>query len=254
MLPATQPKNEKTDFAQAGQLEFLISRVKAAWMQTRGGLGRKLAFLLMLAMASGLGLPWSPRQGSSPLNYAPLPAVLPPPAQAVADFDGDRLPDRVELVSNGSHKNIHVTLSSHWAPSLHFSSETQQPGSIYAEDIDRDSDNDLVWVSDQQAAHTALWLNNGIGELERVSEPAAYAAEIKRLVAGGNRNGSLASSVSGRLRATVTGGFHLPALFDRHILEVSLSASLKTHRRSRAAMLSPCVSRYLKRGPPSFLS
>lgn len=223
-------------------------------MQTRGGLRRKLALLLILAMASGLGLPWSPRQESSSLNRAPLPMLLSPPVQAVADFDGDRLPDRAELVSNGFHKNIQLTFSSHWVPSLHFSPETQQPGSIYAEDIDRDSDNDLIWVSGVQPSHTALWLNNGIGELARVSDPAAYATEIKRLVAGGSRSGSLASSVSGRPRATATSGFYLPALSDDRLPEVPCSASLKSHRRSRAIALSPCVSRYPKRGPPSFLS
>jgi hypothetical protein len=223
-------------------------------MQTRGGLGRKLALLLILAMASGLGLPLSPRQESSSLNRAPLPILLPLPAQAVADFDGDRLPDRAELVSNGFHKNIQLRFSSHWAPSLRFSSETQQPGSIYAEDIDRDSDNDLIWVSGAQPSHTALWLNNGIGKLARVSDPATYATEINRLVAGGSRNGSLASSVSGRPRATETSGFYLPALSGNHLPEAPRGASPKISRRGCAAVLSPCVSRYPKRGPPSFLS
>src|SRR5215470_9457729 len=136
----------------------------AVYMQTRGGLRRKLAHLLMVATAAGLGFPWSPRQESSSLNHAPLPRSLTLPAQAVADFDGDRLPDRAELVSEGFQKNIQLTFSSHRAPSLHFSSETLQPGSIYVEDIDCDSDDDLIWVSDGQATYTTLWLNNGIGE------------------------------------------------------------------------------------------
>lgn len=222
-------------------------------MRTRGGLRKKLALVLILAMASGPGLPWCPHQESSSLDRAPLPMLLPPPAQAVADFDGDRLPDRAELVSKGFHKNIQLTFSSHRAPSLRFFSETQQPGSIYADDIDRDSDNDLIWVSGGQSSHTALWLNNGIGELARVSDPAAYATEIKRLVAGGSRNGSLASSVSGRPRATATSGFYLPALFDNHLSESPRGASPKISRRGCAVPLSPCVSRYPKRGPPSSL-
>jgi hypothetical protein len=223
-------------------------------MQTRGGLRRKLAFLLMLATASGLGLPWSPPQRTSSFDRASLPMLLPLPAQAVADFDGDCLPDLAELVSNGSNKNIQLTFSSRSARSLHFSSETQQPGSIYVEDIDRDRDNDLIWVSDWQPSHTALWLNNGIGELSRVSDPGAYATEIKRLVAGGGRNGSLALSVSERLRATETSGFYIPALADNHLPEIPHSTLPKSSDRSRAAALSPCVSRYPKRGPPSFLS
>ena len=222
----------------------------AVYMQTRGGLRIKLAHLLMLATAAGLGLPWSPRQETSSLNHAPLSMPLTLPAQAVADFDGDRLPDRAELVSNGLQKNIQLTFSSHWAPSLHFSTDTQQPGSIYAEDIDRDSDDDLIWVSDGRSAHTALWLNNGIGELARVSDPSAYATEIKRLVAGGSGNGSLASSSSGRLSATAASGFYLPAQPDDHLPEAPYSTSLKNPRRGCSAALSPCVSRYPKRGPP----
>ena len=223
-------------------------------MQTRGGLRRKLAFLLMLATASGLGLPWSPPQRTSSFDRASLPMLFPLPAQAVADFDGDCLPDRADLVSNGSNKNIQLTFSSRWAPSLHFSSETQQPGSIYVEDIDHDSDNDLIWVSDWQPSHTALWLNNGIGELSRVSDPGAYATEIKRLVAGGGQNGSLATSVGEPLRATETSGFYIPALADNHLPEIPHSTSPNSSGRSLAAALSPCVSRYPKRGPPSFLS
>jgi hypothetical protein len=179
---------------------------------------------------------------------------LPLPAQAVTDFDGDRLPDRAELVSDGFQKIIQLTFSSHWALSLHFSSETQQRGSIYAEDIDRDSDEDLIWVSDQQPTHTVLWLNNGIGELARVSNPATYATEIKRLVAGASRNGSLASFVNGRLKAIATSGFNLLALLDDHLPEAPHYTSPKSHRRDLVVALSPCVSRYPKRGPPSFLS
>jgi len=226
-------------------------------MRTRGGFKRKLVLLLTLAVStttSGALLPQIPHGEQGALTQAPLPLAFPFPTQAVADFDGDCLPDRAELVSNGFRKNIHLRLSSPWTMSLHFSSETQQPGSIYAEDIDRDSDNDLIWVSDQQAAHTALWLNNGIGELARVSETATYDAEIKRLVAGGSRNGSLASSVNGGLRATASNAFYLLALPANHLPEVPPSASLKSHCRSRAAALSPCISRYPKRGPPSFLS
>jgi len=208
----------------------------------------------MLATAAVLCLPWSPRQESSPLNRAPLPIPLTLPAQAVADFDGDRLPDRAELVSDGFQKSIQLTFSSRRAPSLHFSFESLQPGSIYTEDIDRDSDDDLIWVSDGQSAHTALWLNNGIGELARVSDPSAYATEIKSLVDGESRNGSLSSSASGRLRATAASGFHLPALHDDHLSEAPHFTSLKSPRRGCEAALSPCISRYPKRGPPSFFS
>ena len=206
----------------------------------------------MLAIPSALGLPWNPWRESSSLNFA-QPMLLPLPTQAVADFDGDRLPDRAELISDGFQKNIQFTFSSHLEPSLRFSSETQRPGSIYAEDIDRDSDEDLIWVSDGQSAQSALWLNNGVGELARVINPAAYDNEIKRMVAGGSRNGYLVSFDTGRPRATVTSGFYLPTLTDGPLPEALHSSSLKNPRRSCVAVSSSCISRYPKRGPPSFL-
>ena len=221
-------------------------------MQTSDDLRRKLALLLMLAIVSWPGLPWSPRQESSFPNRAPLPMLFPFSTQAVADLDGDRLPDRAELISEGFQKNIQLTFSSHWAPSLHFSSEIPQPGSIYAEDIDRDSDDDLIWVSEGQPAHSAIWLNNGTGDLARVSDTAAYAIEIKRLVAGGSHNGPLASSVSGQLRATATIGFNLLSLPDDHLPETPHSTSLKSSRRDCGAVISSCAFRYPKRGPPLF--
>jgi hypothetical protein len=223
-------------------------------MKTGSGLRRKLALLLMLATASGCGFLWSPPQEPSSQRRAPLPAVPQLTAQAIADFDGDHLPDRAELVSNDLQKGIRLMLSSRQASSLRFSSETEQPGSIYAEDIDHDSDEDLVWVSDQQPTHTAIWLNNGIGGLARVSNPAAYATEIKCLIASGSRNGSLASFVSEGLKATATSGFNLLAMPNDRILETPHSTSPKRPRLFCEAAVSPCVSRHPKRGPPSFLS
>ena len=187
------------------------------------------------------------------LTRTPQPLAFTLPAQAVADFDGDHLPDWAELVSNGVNKNIHLTLSSLHVTILNFSSETQQPGSIFAEDIDRDSDDDLIWVSDPQATQTALWLNNGVGELARVSDTATYAAEIKRLVAGGSFNGYLASFAGGQMRATATSGFDILPLPDNRLPGAPHSTSPKSSRRGCAAVLSPCVCRYPKRGPPSFL-
>jgi hypothetical protein len=223
-------------------------------MQTRRGFRSKLALLLMLATASAMSLPWIPRQEASSLNRTPLPAPLLPPAEAVADFDGDRLPDRAELVSYGFQKDIRLTLSSRRAPSLRFPSDTQQPGGIYAKDIDRDSDEDLIWVSDGQPDHAALWLNNGGGELARNNNLDAYDTEIKSLVAGDSRNGSLASFVRDGLKAAANVGFYFPALVDNHLTEIPNSTLPKSPHRSRAPALSPGVSHYPKRGPPSFLS
>ena len=222
-------------------------------MQTSGKLRNRLVLVLTLAVlaaSSGLGLPPSPRPaGVSPLQ-PPLPGLCPLPAQAIADFDGDRLPDRAELFSNGFQKNIQLTLSSPGVKSLNFSAETPQPGTLCAEDVDHDSDNDLVWVSDQQLSHTALWLNNGSGEFTRINEPTAYTAEIKRAVAGASRNGLLAAPVGKRLSATRTSSFSPLAAPGNSLREIAPARAPHYFHHSCVAKTHPCVSRYPKRGPP----
>src|SRR5262249_62358832 len=131
--------------------------------------------------ATKIGPAQDSQQDPLSLNSASLPFRFLNPAQAVTDFDGDRLPDRAELTSNGPYKNIHLTLSSPRVTNLHFSTESQQPGSIHAEDIDSDGDNDLIWVSDQQPTQSELWLNNGSGDLARGADTSAYITEIRRL-------------------------------------------------------------------------
>src|SRR5215475_11507492 len=110
-------------------------------MRINSNLKKKLAFLLIVAVvaaAAEIGPAWGSRQDRLPLNSAPLPGLSPPPAQAIVDFDGDLAPNRPELTSNGFHKHIHLTLSSPSVTNLHFSTESSQPGRIYAEDIDHD--------------------------------------------------------------------------------------------------------------------
>jgi hypothetical protein len=217
-------------------------------MQANGNFIRMLALLLL--SAASLCLPWSSRQESSSLDLTPLLVSL-LPAQVFADFDGDSLLDRVELISDGNQKNICLTFSSHWEPSLNFSAKTRLAGSIYSQDIDRDRDSDLIWISDDSPAQIMLWLNNGIGELARV-EPGAYDAQIKLRVGSRSENGSTVSADCGWLTAIVNHRFSLLALHDNHHSEALHSGASKSLRHSPASLLSPSVSRYHKRGPPLF--
>ncbi|HMB27367.1 MAG TPA: VCBS repeat-containing protein, partial [Blastocatellia bacterium] len=217
----------------------------------------KLALLLLAALVAATtetGPAQNSRRDHLSLNSASLPVRLPNPAQAVMDFDGDRLPDRAELTSNGSYKNIHLTLSSPRVTNLHFSTESQQPGSIHAEDIDHDGDNDLIWVSDQQPSQSALWLNSGIGEFARVADTSAYFTEIKRLIADESQSGLFASPVNEQLLATETNRYS-PLVRSDDRLPIALhSITLPGFGRNCAAELSPCIARYPKRGPPAKLS
>ncbi len=225
----------------------------------RKKLGKKLALLLIVALMGvsiGIGETGPARvsgQDCLSLKSAPLPVQFLAPAQAVADFDGDRLPDWAELTSNGFHKNIRLTLSSPWVTSLSFSTESHQRGSIHAQDIDHDSDNDLIWVSDQQPAHSALWLNNGIGEFTRVNEPSAYITDIKRLTADESQSGLFDSSADEQLLATEENEFQLLTRLDGNPPVPPHAITLPRFGRNCAAELSTSITSYPQRGPPAEL-
>lgn len=226
-------------------------------MRKISNLRKKLALLLIVAVAAAtveIGSTRDSREHRPLSGFIPLPARFLAPAQAVMDFDGDQLPDHAELTSNGSYKNIHLTLSSPWVANLHFSTETSQSGSIHAEDIDYDGDYDLVWVSDQQPTESALWLNSGIGEFTRVADVSTYITEIRRLTADESRGGLFASSVSEQLLATGANGYSVSARDDYRLLIASHADKLSGGRLNCAADLSPCITRYHKRGPPAEVS
>jgi len=226
-------------------------------MLTKGSLRKKLALLLIVGVVAAttkIGPAQDSQQDRLSLNSASLPVRFLNPLQSVTDFDGDRLPDRAELTSNGSYKNIHLTLSSPRVTNLHFSTESQQPGSIHAEDIDHDGDNDLIWVSDQQSTQYALWLNSGIGVFARVTDTSAYSADIKRLIADDRQSGILALSADDELLATETSEHSILTRSDGRLPVAPRSITLPGFGRNCAAELSPCITRYPKRGPPAELS
>jgi hypothetical protein len=226
-------------------------------MRTKGNLRNKLALLLIVALltaTTGLDIEWNSRQDNLPSNHASLPVAFPEPAGAIADFDGDLLPDQAVLTSDGSQKNIYLTLSSPRVTELRFSTDSPQRGNIYARDIDHDNDNDLVWVLDQHLAQPALWINNGAGKFTRIAEPSAYAIEIKILIADESRSGLLALSGGDQTLAIGTNSSPLPARNDNSTSVIADPATLAEVDRNCAAELSPCIARYPKRGPPTKLS
>jgi hypothetical protein len=226
-------------------------------MRTKGSLRKTLALLLIVAVMATATETVSIRgsqQDRPSSSSAPLPVRFQTPAQAVTDFDGDRLPDRAELTSNGFHKRIRLTLSSPCVTNLSFSTESPQPGRIRAEDIDHDSDDDLIWVSDQQATGNALWLNNGIGEFARVTDTSAYITDIKRLIADESQGGLFALSSNEQLLATGTSGYPLLARSNGSFPVAPHSVILPGFSRNCATEPSPCITRYFKRGPPAKLS
>jgi hypothetical protein len=221
-------------------------------MRTKSSLRITLTPLLIVAIVAAAVERDSVRgskQDRLSSSSAALPARFLAPTQAVMDFDGDRFPDRAELTSNGVYKHIHLTLSSPWATNLHFSTESPQPGSIRAEDIDHDGDNDLIWVSDRLPAQSTLWLNSGIGGFARVTDTSAYIPDSNHIIADESRSGIFASHINEQLLTTGTSGDSLLTRSDGR-LQAALRSVTLPGGRNCAAELSPCITRYPKRGPP----
>ncbi|MBO0861939.1 MAG: VCBS repeat-containing protein [Chloracidobacterium sp.] len=226
-------------------------------MLTKGSLRKKLALLLVVSVVAAT-TKIGPAQGSQRDHLSQRAAAPPvrfsPQSQAVMDFDGDQFPDQAELTSNGTYKHIHLRLSSPWVTNLHFSTESSQPGSIHAEDIDHDGDNDLIWVSDRQPAQSWLWLNSGIGEFTQVADASAYINDIKRLIADESRNDLFSLSADEQALATEPSEQLILKRSDGGLPLAPHSITIPGFSRNCAADPSPCVTRYPKRGPPAELS
>jgi len=97
---------------------------------------------------------------------------------ALADFDGDDRIDRATLDSTGRRKRIDIRFSQA-KPStvLYFDTGTEDGGSLFANDIDNDGDNDLIWSDLVHPDNVVVWLDDGTGRFER-SKPDQLANEF----------------------------------------------------------------------------
>src|SRR5215831_20210794 len=80
-----------------------------------------------------------------------------------SDFDADNKIDHAELFSDGAQKHIHISLGNFAWKSLSFDSGVQDPGRLMSDDIDRDGDTDILWVSQTDPRKVVLWLGDGRG-------------------------------------------------------------------------------------------
>src|SRR5262249_56701315 len=97
----------------------------------------------LVAATTELGPALNSGRDRRSLNSAPAPVRFLTHTHAITDFDGDRLPDEAELISNGFHKNVHLTLSSPWVQVLSFSPASQQHGRLRAPHTNHNTCNHL---------------------------------------------------------------------------------------------------------------
>src|SRR5258707_589452 len=114
--------------------------------------------------------------------HAAIPSQNPPkfriaPAlPVIADFDGDCRADKSELLSNGFEKKIQVDFGDRRSTQLRFTAKVEDPGTLFAVDIDHDGDVDLVWIASSERTDV-VWINDGIGKFEIAKDDTPYITE-----------------------------------------------------------------------------
>ena len=195
---------------------------------------------ILLSFAGGLALP-SFAAAQPPSFSIPL----------FSDFDGDSKVDQAELVSNGAQKHIHVSFGSLNWKSLSFDSGVQDRGRLVSDDIDRDGDTDIVWISQGLPRTYVLWLGDGRGNFSLAA--ADERAHLRPFLSSGSQThvggSSDDSEPDGALQAA-------PVV----VVESASSASHETASQRNLRLTSQvfyaciCLSALWKRGPPSQLS
>jgi VCBS repeat protein len=94
---------------------------------------------------------------------------------ALSDFDKDGRIDQAVVEGTGSRRNIAVLLSASGRRSYLSFDTHYQVGSIYAQDLDRDGDADLIWTDLLHPADAVVWMGNGAGKFER-ARPGSFIA------------------------------------------------------------------------------
>lgn len=118
--------------------------------------------------------------------HAAIPSQNPPkfriaPAlPVIADFDGDCRADKSELLSNGFEKKIQVDFGDRRSTQLRFTAKVEDPGTLFAVDIDHDGDVDLVWIASSERTDV-VWINDGKGKFEIAKDDTPYITEIDGL-------------------------------------------------------------------------
>lgn len=209
-------------------------RIKAVVLALVGAL---LAAQPLAAIASP-GLPARVVRTEAPLITQPV----------FTDFDQDSRPDRAELFSHGSDKEIQITLGNSWVTHLHFECVATDQGRLLAGDVDHDNDADLIWVSYTDPRGLAVWLGDGRGRFVTALQPQLFAGAVTSLLR--ERDGGLSPAApdapeNGALAPSTQLTFTLHRRFD-----FSLPPAVAFEGERRTAAQAALIGPPRKRGPP----
>jgi hypothetical protein len=132
--------------------------------------GRHTGRMLLLLIAIAVCALGSPKRQVQPHSSLSQPCLHFGQSLALSDFDRDGTTDRARLGVAGLRKNVEIFLSGSGAFSrLHFNTQAEAYGSLFAQDLNNDGDTDLIWTDLVRPDAVVVWLGDGVGQFERVA-------------------------------------------------------------------------------------
>lgn len=170
-----------------------------------------------------------------------------------SDFDGDNKIDRARLTARGQYKNIQVALSNAPHRSLFFDTGVLDYGRLLTGDVDRDNDEDLIWVSQNHPKKIVLWLSDGQGDFSLISEPPPDAQQLTALLSQDSESKLAEGADSLDLSAVLTPSDATELELPKP-LAILIAPLLLRERSDQPVIGAPFLSVLSRRGPPRRLA
>lgn len=169
------------------------------------------------------------------------------------DLDADLRPDRLTLIANGDQRTLNIRFGDARRSQVSFRSRTNAPGNLFARDIDRDGDVDLVWVGTGDRQNAVVLVNNGEGNFAEATDNSPYASELDGLFGGIDPSGNLKLKRGRKTSTLASASFHqvgLPLLTRFQCIATS-RFHVSIEPPLSQSSFTCCIR---KRGPPVVLS
>ena len=185
---------------------------------------------------------------SGPVSYPSRPIT-----RLFLDPNGDRKPEKIDLLAGGSLRTIQIELETQ-RENLTFSVDNNREGFLIPYDIDRDSDLDLIWVVSADKKKSIVYINDGRANFRIQKDTARFASELNDLFPNDNPN----DQQSLKLKRKDAGAKATPSskivFTSGHQLAFTEDWTTPASPVSVFNLRSPFLSYLRERGPPVSLS
>ena len=153
------------------------------------------------------------------------------------------------MQTNGAYKSIHIAFGNAQTSHLHFKTSTESLGRLFASDLNRDRDADLIWVPQQHLGQAVIWLGNGRGQFKLSEKVEGYQTALASLDAGAAET-QLTQTTAGQLPALCAAQFHYVAAAHRPSPFKPATSINNPSDNADCQALQQLANSICKRGPP----